>query len=444
MALVRRETFLLLGGDILLLGLSLWLALAARSLEVPEAGYFLGHLAAFAPLFLVSVVVFFISGLYEKQTRLVKRVLGERIIGAQVANTLIAVVFFFLLPFAIAPKTILVLNLVFSIVILSAWRFFVVPRVSYAAPVPAVLVGTGEAVVELRDEVNGNNKYRLVFAEHVDTSALAAEGVKEQLRGAITRGVRIFVIDTRDAAVREALPSLYEAMVGGVSFVEFTVLYEDVFDRVPLAHVDHAWLLECLPRTHSVYDLGKRLFDIVGSALGLVLAVFLVVPAALVLAATGGQPFIRHERVGREGMPFKILKLRTMRFNDHGDPELQAKNEVTRIGKLLRKSRIDELPQLVNILMGELSFIGPRPELPKIAETYEREISYYAIRHLITPGLSGWAQIRDTDAPKGPADVERTLKKLSYDLYYLKHRSLGLDFAIALKTVRALASFSGK
>jgi len=95
------------------------------------------------------------------------------------------------------------------------------------------------------------------------------------------------------------------------------------------------------------------------------------------------------------------------------------------------------------VLIGNLSFIGPRPELPKIAEIYERDIPHYRMRHLITPGLSGWAQINDADAPRGSADVERTRRKLSFDLYYLKHRSFGLDLAIAIKTIRTLLSFSG-
>ena len=95
------------------------------------------------------------------------------------------------------------------------------------------------------------------------------------------------------------------------------------------------------------------------------------------------------------------------------------------------------------MLVADLSFIGPRPEFPKIAEVYEREIPQYRMRHLITPGLSGWAQIHDYDAPRGGADVARTKRKLSFDLYYLKHRSFGLDIAIALKTLRALLSFSG-
>ena len=132
-----------------------------------------------------------------------------------------------------------------------------------------------------------------------------------------------------------------------------------------------------------------------------------------------------------------------MLFNDHGDPERQKRNRVTPVGFFLRKTRIDELPQLWNVLTGDLSFVGPRPELPAIATTYERELPHYRLRYLASPGLSGWAQIYHHDAPRGPADVERTKQKLSYDLYYLKHRSFVLDLAIALKTLRALVSFSG-
>jgi lipopolysaccharide/colanic/teichoic acid biosynthesis glycosyltransferase len=444
MAFVRRETLLLLGGDILLLSLSLWLALAARSLSVPDLSYYFSHLVVFIPIFLISIVLFYISGLYEKQTRVVKRLLGERIIGAQVANTVIAALFFFLLPFTIAPKTILALHLLFSVIILSLWRFFIIPKISYGTRALAIIVGQGRAVEDLYDEVRENAKYRLTFSRWVNTGIDDSEQVKERITTAIAQGVRTIVIDTRDASVRSVLPSFYEAMIEGVSFIEFSDLYEEVFDRVPLAHIDHAWLLDCLPREHVLYGIGKRTVDIVGSSLGLALSLVFVLPAALLLSLFGGSPFISHERIGKGGAPFKIIKLRTMLFNDHGDPARQKENRVTVIGAFLRKSRIDELPQLWNILKGELSFIGPRPELPSIARTYEREIPYYAVRHLITPGLSGWAQIRDMDAPKGGADVERTLRKLSYDLYYLKHRSPGLDLAIALKTLRALASFSGK
>lgn len=445
MAFTRRETALLLLGDFALLVLSLWLALFVRTLTLPSPHYFYFNLVNFLWVFVVSVFIFFIAGLYEKQTRLVKRTMGGRILGAQMANVILAAILFFLLPFAIAPKTILVLYFVISVLLISAWRFFITPRISYLRPERALLIGQGPLIGDVYDEVNNNRKYRIRFTERIDTATVSSHTITERIYKAVEEGARRVVLDTRDGAVRPQIPMLYRAMLSGVVFIDFATFYEELFDRVPFTHVDHAWLLENLPKKRFVYDFTKRAIDVGGSIIGMCIAIFFVLPAALVLLCNGGTPFIFHERVGRYGETFNIMKLRTMLIaDDEGDPELQKKNRITRVGWFLRRSRIDELPQLWNIFLGELSFIGPRPELPKIAAIYEEEIPFYEVRHLITPGLSGWAQILDFDAPKGLADVARTERKLSYDLYYLKHRSLGLDIVIALKTFRALLSFSGK
>jgi lipopolysaccharide/colanic/teichoic acid biosynthesis glycosyltransferase len=444
MASIRRETWFLLAGDFFLFVFSLWLALAVRVLHVPRWGHFLENFIAFIPVFGISLFVFFIAGLYEKQTRLVKRKMRSRILNAQVANTIIAAIIFFLFPLVIEPKTILILYLVISVVLIQGWRSYITPRLSLHGRQSALLVGHGEAVTEVLEEVNGNNKYGLNFKEFLDTHKLTTGTLSEHIHIALQEGVRMIVIDTNDQYVRGELPTLYETMVSGTSFIEFSSFYEDLFDRVPLEHVDYVWLLGSLPKQHVLYDIAKRAFDIIVAVVGIAVAVFFVVPACIALSTEGGNAFIFHERVGKNGKTFRIIKLRTMLFNDHGDPELQKKNRVTAIGRFLRKSRIDELPQLYNVLKGDLSFIGPRPELPKIAMVYDKEIPYYDIRHLITPGLSGWAQIRDYDAPRGGADVERTKRKLSYDLYYLLHRSFTVDIVIALKTIRALIAFSGK
>lgn len=440
----RRETAFLLLGDIILLVLSLWAALALRNLEIPGLMYYLDHVRAFSFVFAISLLIFYISGLYERRTRLVKRILGVRIAGAQVANTLIAAVLFFVLPLSIAPKTILAIYLVISVVLITVWRFFFVPALSLADRARAMIVGEGETVDEVVNVVNGNRKYYIEFPQHLCPSAIETGALRARIQEAVAADIRIVVLDTRDPRVRAELPTLYDAMLEGVAFIEFSTFYEGLFDRVPLAHIDHAWLLEQLPGRNLPYALMKRGTDILGALIGiLVSAPFLLFGALAIILTTTGPVFIHHDRIGRRGKCFSILKLRTMLINDHGDPELQKRNRVTRVGKILRKTRIDELPQLWNILRGDLSFIGPRPELPKIAAVYEREIPYYDVRHLITPGLSGWAQIYDADAPRGAADVERTRRKLSYDIYYLKHRSLSIDIAIALKTLRALASFSG-
>ena len=405
MAFNRRETALLLIGDFFILVASLWAALLLRNLAVPSMSYFEANLVPFLPVFLLSLVIFYIAGLYEKQTRPVRSIMGTRIFGAQVATVAIAAMLFFIMPLPIAPKTILVLYLIVSVVAESAWRFYHMNReIASGKRAPVVLIGSGPEATELYDEVNGSNKYLIRFVGRIDTKSQS---------------------------------------VGAVPEMKLAPLYEEIFDRVPLEHLDARQLLQSLPIHRALYDISKRVFDIILAAILSVISIPFIAVAAIILSIEGGKPFIRPERIGKNERIIRLIKLRTMLFNDNGDPELQKRNRVTAFGRILRKSRIDELPQLWNVLIGELSFIGPRPEFPKIADVYEREVPQYQMRHLIAPGLSGWAQIHDYDAPRGGADVERTKKKVSYDLYYLKHRSFGLDLAIALKTLRALASFSG-
>ncbi|MCX6786804.1 MAG: sugar transferase [Candidatus Kaiserbacteria bacterium] len=444
MAFDRREAALLLIGDFLILVASLWVALFLRNLAIPSLGYLEMNLLPFLPIFLLSLVVFYIAGLYEKQTRPIRRVMGPRILGAQAATVTIAAVLFFILPLSIAPKTILVLYLIVSVAAESLWRFYRMNReIAEGKRASAILVGTGPTVLELCDEINGNNQYLIRFTDCIETKGLTKGIVAKMITAKIEEGARAVVIDASDPVIIRDLPMLYDLMVNGVTFLEFASLYEEIFDRVPLARLDVGQLLETFPKHRLLYDAAKRLFDIVLAIIGSIIAIPFIAIAAFLLSLAGGTPFIRHERIGKVGRTFRIVKLRSMLFNDNGDPEMQKKNRVTALGCILRKTRIDELPQLWNVLVGDLSFIGPRPELPKIAEVYEHEIPQYRMRHLITPGLSGWAQINDSDAPRGGADVVRTRRKLSFDLYYLKHRSFGLDLAIVTKTLRTLLSFSG-
>ncbi|HVB20107.1 MAG TPA: sugar transferase [Candidatus Paceibacterota bacterium] len=444
MAFDRRETAILLIGDFFILAASLWIALLLRNLAVPSPGYFNANLVPFLPIFLLSLFVFYSAGLYEKQTRPNRSVMSMRIFGAQAATVAIAAILFFALPLSIAPKTILVLYLGVSVIAESIWRFYRMTReIEAGKRIPALLIGSGHAVLELYDEVNGNSRYLLRFLGHLETRGLVKESVYKSVVFGIKDGIRIFVIDMFDPHVVRDIPKLYDLMTDKIIFLGFASFYEEIFDRVPIEHIDAVQLLDSLPMHRTLYDGCKRLFDIALAAVGSLIAIPFVGIAALLLSANGGMPFIWNERIGKGGRTFRIVKLRSMLLNDNGDPELQKKNRVTALGRLLRRTRIDELPQLWNVLTGDLSFIGPRPELPKIAEVYDREIPLYRMRHLVAPGLSGWAQIHDYDAPRGPADVARTRRKLSFDLYYLKHRSFGLDLAIAIKTLRTLFAFSG-
>ncbi|MHB8710649.1 MAG: sugar transferase [Minisyncoccota bacterium] len=443
MAFDRRETTILLIGDFLILVVSLWVALLLRNLAVPSLSYFRANVVPFLPMFFLSLVVFYIAGLYEKQTRPIRRAMGVRIFGAQAATVAIAAILFFILPLSIAPKTILVLYLIVSVIAESVWRFARMKHeIAEGARVPTLLVGSGAAVLELQEEVNGSNQYLIRFMDRIETKGLSGSAVLDAIAAKIKKGAKLVVIDASDPLFEHDIYALYDLMTG-VTFLDLASLYEDVFNRVPLGHMDSRQLLDFMPKQRTLYDLARRTFDVLLAAVGIVIAIPFIAISAVVLAVNGGMPFIHQERVGKGGRIIRLLKLRTMLFFDGGDPEKQRQNRVTEIGRFLRKTRIDELPQLWNVLAGDLSFIGPRPELPKIAEVYEREIPQYRMRNLVAPGLSGWAQINDADAPRGPADVARTRRKLSFDLYYLKHRSFGLDLAITLKTLRALVSLSG-
>jgi lipopolysaccharide/colanic/teichoic acid biosynthesis glycosyltransferase len=175
----------------------------------------------------------------------------------------------------------------------------------------------------------------------------------------------------------------------------------------------------------------------VGGILSLVFYPFIICTIKL---DDGGPAFIAQERVGRGDELVRIYKFRSMSGNDNGAYGEKGSTTltVTRVGKYLRVSRLDELPQFLNVIKGEMSLVGPRLEFPGLVREYERQIPYYGVRHLVKPGLFGWAQLYYHGDPHHMTDVEATKMKLSYDLYYLKHRSLLLDVLIILKTIRRL------
>lgn len=440
----RRQTFLLLTVDFILLFISLWVTLGIRTRVIPYGDFLLRNLIPFIPVFIFSIVIFYIAGLYEKPTRPILQVMGERIIGAQVANVIIAAVFFFVLPFSIAPKTILAIYLVVSVTAITLWRFYALHHFFQRDKRDAILIANGYFAREIMEEISENKQYTLTILEKIDSNTFdTPKTLSARINTHLRAGVKVVVIDIRDAKVATALQAFQDTILSGVVFIDAVRFYEDMFGKVPLDRIDYRWWFDRIPNRTGIYDATKRIFDFIFSIVVGSIALLIIIPTIIILSISIGSPFIFHERIGKNGRLFHIIKMRTMLFDDHGDPELQKKNRITVIGSILRRTRIDELPQLWNVLRGDLSFIGPRPELPNIARVYEKEIPYYHLRHLTVPGLSGWAQIRDYDAPRGGADITRTRKKLSYDLYYLVRRSFWLDVTILLKTIRTIFVFSG-
>jgi lipopolysaccharide/colanic/teichoic acid biosynthesis glycosyltransferase len=152
----------------------------------------------------------------------------------------------------------------------------------------------------------------------------------------------------------------------------------------------------------------------------------------------GGNIFISQNRIGKDDKEIKIVKFRTMNRNDNGFYEKNNPNKVTRVGAFLRRTHLDEIPQFISVIKGDLSLVGPRSELPELVRVYKSKVPYYNVRHLVKPGLSGWAQIYHENHPHHEADEKETKTKLSYDLFYIKNRSFAIDLAVVLKTIKVL------
>lgn len=437
----KKEAVVLFLGDMFFFIVALWLALAVRYFEIPSLETFYKHLAPFFILFATWVMSFFIAGLYGKHTLLFKSRLPALILHTQVINSILAVSFFYLVPyFNIAPKTTLFLYLIFSFALILLWRTQLVAAFGFRKKQKAILIGSGSEMRELYAEVNNNPRYGLAFVSSIDLDKIDGMDFEEDfLRTVYEDEVSSIVIDLKNKKIEPFLSRLYNLIFHNVHFIDMHNVYEDIFDRVPLSILGYSWFLENISaRSHVVYDIMKRAMDItISVALGTVSLVFYPLVYIATKLDDGGAIFICQDRIGRGGRNIRIYKFRTMSLENDSEPT------VTRMGNILRKARLDELPQLWNVITGDLSLIGPRPELPHFVKLYQKEIPYYNIRHLLTPGLSGWAQIYHEKHPHHGVDTVETKNKFSYDLYYIKNRSLMLDIKIALLTIRTLLSRSG-
>jgi exopolysaccharide biosynthesis polyprenyl glycosylphosphotransferase len=257
---------------------------------------------------------------------------------------------------------------------------------------------------------------------------------------------RIDIVVFADSSLRDvAMPALLDLGRLDLRVVGLPDFYEHAFGRVPVDQLSETWFMSLMYLYRSRYPLFfKRVVDFALAAPAILLtAPLFPLIALLIVIETRGPVFYRQVRLGEGGELFKILKFRTM-VDGAEDPgqALWAEandNRVTRVGKLLRKTRLDELPQLWNVLRGDMSFVGPRPERPEFLALLEEMVPYWSRRHLVKPGITGWAQV----CSGYTSDTSSALEKLSYDLYYIKHRSLILDFVVAAKTATVVLSGSG-
>jgi len=246
----------------------------------------------------------------------------------------------------------------------------------------------------------------------------------------------------------EAFQAILDAQEKGIEITRMPILYEEMTQRVPIEHLESDWVIRSFVdqvRVSGMYELAKRLMDIAGGLVGSVIFLSVYPFVALAVILESGFPvFYSQERLGQGGSLFKIHKFRSMRQNaeEDGEAKLAEVNDprVTKVGNFLRRTRLDELPQFISVLMGEMSLVGPRAERPELVAQFQKQIPFYRARLLVKPGLTGWAQINYGYV----ASVKETMVKLEYDLYYIKHRTLGMDLNIVLRTIGTVLRRTGR
>ena len=390
---------------------------------------------------------YFIATLYEVPSLMTTIVRVKMIVRLHIVALVFGVVLFYVFPvYGFTPKTVLVISLGLFTLLQVTWRVFVSHHIRTQKKRKALLIGQGEAFNDLKESINNNPQSSIAFVEHIEISSPLLTGdTLDSLKAVLKENdISILVIDVKSEKVIPLLPYFYNLVGDGLVIYDVHKMYEDTFRRMSLSSVGYFWFFENVTIDMRIYEIFKRFFDISISLFVAVVWLFLhPIVSYLIKREDGGSVFLNNQyRIGRHGKPIKLIKYRTMTADDGGVwlKDKGNKNKVTKIGYFLRKSRIDELPQVMNVLKGEISLIGPRPDIVDLGNKMAQEIPYYMIRYSVQPGLSGWAQ---TLQEKPPQSVEETRIRLMYDLFYIKNRSFLLDFVILLRTIRTVLMRTG-
>ena len=341
---------------------------------------------------------------------------------------------------------------------LGAWRFAAAKLLSSRLlRHRALVVGAGASARRLLADLAGGIPHHYELLGLVDDDPakaglrLGSLRVLTDRHGLVETARRLEIHELILATTQQLHPDLLRELIRcyelGMVVRPMPAVYEELAGRVPVEHLGQKWFLAPfwneigLP---GIEAAAKRAIDVAVAAVGLAVTAVLFVPIALAIKLDSRGPvFYRQERLGRGGRPFQVVKLRTMTLDAEpsGEPVWAARGDlrVTRVGRFLRRTRLDELPQFWNVLKGEMSVVGPRPERPSFIARLEEAIPFYRIRLAVKPGLTGWAQIRYPYANS----FEDALRKLEYDLYYVKRQSLLLDLVIIARTIGVVLAFRG-
>jgi sugar transferase (PEP-CTERM system associated) len=442
---VLLETPLILGA--VALAAFLRLGDEAWRLVVEESALLKGLVIAF-----VVQTCLYYGELYDLRIVSDRRVLFIRILQALGASSLILGLLYYLVPELVIGRGVFLLAAALVLMLVIGWRVAFEWLTGQVAPRERLLlVGTSAASVALARELHERRHdlgVRIIGFVDTDPARVGEPVVNPSVIGVIDDIPRLVaehkvdrvVLSLADARGRLPMDRLLQMKLDGVMFDHLASVYEEYTGKIAVENLRPSWLIFSEGfRKSPALVAAKRAVDLALAGVGLLLAAPLMLLVALAIRLTSPGPVLYHQqRVGQHGRVFTIHKFRSMRVDAEARTgAVWARNDddrVTPVGRLLRRTRLDELPQLWNVLVGEMSFVGPRPERPEFVAQLTDQIPFYGLRHVVKPGITGWAQVYYTYG----ASVEDALEKLQYDLFYIKNLSLALDAFILLKTVQTV------
>lgn len=457
---IAERRIVLIAVDLMLVNAAVLISLWLWALREPEPftlKYVLAGIYWFPALSLLWFLVAWSNDFYAQRIAVNAERSRRTLLRTTGLMWLVYLAIYFASPRDALPRLFVLYFGVISFLLLALWRWsYAVLLGQPAFRQPAVIVGAGWAGRTIAHAIREHlsTAYHIIGyidddpeKQHRSIDGLEVLGTHELLPDLIDQGVAEVIVAITHNISGDLFQFLMDCQEKGIRITPMVALYEEITGRVPVEHIGDDWRI-ALPLGHaatgSLFPLLKRAFDLAVASVGLL--IFGAMLPFLYLAIKLDSPgplFYTQARVGKGGKPFQLIKLRTMIPNAEENGAVWATENdprVTRVGRFLRKTRLDELPQFVNVLRGEMSIVGPRPERPEFVEQLIKQIPFYRARHSVKPGMAGWALIHYGYG----SSVEDALIKLQYDLYYIKHQSIFLDIAILLRTIGQMLKFEGR
>lgn len=455
----RIKQFVVAAGDGLALMGGLWLALFLRQQSFPSPSLWIGHMGLFSIVFLGWLLVHYMIGLYDLYKVAHRKILWQRLSRASIIAFLTGTSFFYLVPTpVITPKTILLLTVLAGYGLIAFWRLTYSKISKGTKFVERILfIGHNKEIQELLAYIRTHQlpEYDIVGIVTTKNDPLATKehafaSLSEALKKHAQSPIHTVVVASHCKDDEKLISEIYALLFASVHVVDHASFYETITGRVPPGVFSDSWFMENLTTSNNpAYSKWKKIIDIsAGISIGAVFLLLLPFISAAIKLSSKGPVFFSQERVGLDGRTFRIHKFRSMyALAPDGSAEKDGVQfatkkdaRITSVGKILRKTRLDELPQVWNLLNGDVTLIGPRPERPELVKTLTNIMPYYALRHVVKPGLTGWAVVNQNYADT----IEKSLQKLQYDLYYIKHKSIIVDVEIVWRTLKLLLGAKGQ